>query len=151
MADPLSFLAAGVSISDVAYRIIRYLKDVQAAVKTIDEGIGELISEVQALVTLHGHLEQEFRKNVTNEALDDHEKMMWFNTGLTLKNGQRLAQKLDLSIRYIYGDHRKVIGKRDGLHKQHRKWAKGGIIAGFRDQIGTYHGALQLWVSCISM
>jgi len=150
MADPVSFLAAGVGIADVAFRVIKYLKDVKSAAETIDDDIGGLINEVESLKSVHGHLEQEFFKNV-NDALGKEEKMLWFNTGQTLKNGQQLVQKLEDSVRQIYGENRTVTGKWDGLSKQHRKRTKDGIISGFRDQIGTYHGALQIWLNCISM
>ena len=151
MADPVSFIAAGVGIADVSYRLIKYLKDVKAAAETIDDDIEGLINEVQGLMQVHGHLEQEFLKNINNDGLGREEKMLWFNTGQTLKNGQDLTRKLEVSIRHIYGENRSVTGIRDGLIKQHRKRAKDGIISGFRDQISTYHGALQIWLNCISL
>ncbi|KAF1849642.1 tetratricopeptide repeat domain-containing protein [Cucurbitaria berberidis CBS 394.84] len=151
MAEPVSIIAAGVGIADVAFRVISYLKDVQKAVESIEDDISGLINEVEGLKQVHGHLEQEFLKNITNDALGKEEKMLWFNTGQALQNGQKLVQKLEVSVRQIYGDSRSITGKRDGLMKQHRKRAKGGVISGFRDQIGTYHGALQIWLSCIDM
>ena len=151
MADPVSFLAAGVGITELAFRLVNYLKAVKAAAETIDDDIEGLINEVEGLMVVHRQLEQEFLKNVNNGALGEEEKMLWFNTGQTLKNGQKLTQKLEVSVRHIYGEKRTVTGKRDGLIKQHRKRTKDGIISGFRDQIGTYHGALQIWLSCISM
>jgi hypothetical protein len=151
MADPVSFLAAGVGIADVALRIITYLIDVKKAADTVEDDIGDLIREVESLMVLHGQLEKELLKNVRNDALGEKEKMLWFNTGQTLKNGQKLTQKLEVAVRHIYGDSRTVTGKRDGLIKQHRKRGKDGIISGFRNQISTYHGALQIWLNCISM
>ncbi|KAF1944968.1 tetratricopeptide repeat domain-containing protein [Clathrospora elynae] len=151
MADPVSLIAAGVGIADVAFRLIIYLKDVKVATETIDDEISGLINEVEDLMVVHGQLEQDYLKYVNDEALGEEEKMLWFNTGKTLKNGQKLCQKLEGSVKKIYGDNRAVTGKRDGLIKQHRKRVKDPIISGLRDQIGTYHGALQIWLSCITM
>lgn len=151
MADPVSFLVAGVSITEVSFRVINYLKAVKMAAETIDDDIEGLINEVEGLMVVHGQLEQEFLRNVNNDALGEEEKMLWFNTGQTLKNGQKLTQKLEVSVRHIYGEKRMVSGKRDALIKQHRKRTKDGIISGLRDQIGTCHGGLQMWLSCISM
>ncbi|ERF69939.1 hypothetical protein EPUS_05483 [Endocarpon pusillum Z07020] len=151
MADPVSFLVGGVSIAEVSFRVINYLKAVKMAAETIDDDIEGLINEVEGLMVVHGQLEQEFLRNVNNDALGEEEKMLWFNTGQTLKNGQKLTQKLEVSVRHIYGEKRMVSGKRDALIKQHRKRTKDGIISGLRDQIGTCHGGLQMWLSCISM
>lgn len=151
MADPVSFLAAGVGIADVALRVITYLKDVKAAADTIEGDIEGLIDEVKALMAVHKHLELEFLKNFNNHALEEKEKMLWIETEHTLKSGQKLVRKLDISVREIYGENRTVTGKRDGLLKQHRKRAKNGIISELRVQINTYQGALNLWLACISM
>ena len=151
MADPVSFLAAGIGIADVALRVISYLKDVNAAADTIDDDIEGLINEVEALMAVYEHLEQDYRKNINNDSLDAEEKILWVKTGRTLENGQKLTQKLDISVREIYGKNRNVTGKRDGLLKQHRKRAKNGIICELRGQINTYHGALTFWLNYISM
>ena len=151
MADPVSFLAAGVGIADVALRVITYLKDVKAAADTIEDDIEGLIDEVKALMAVYKHLELEYLKNVDNDALEEKEKLLWIETGHTLRNGQKLVRKLDDSVREIYGENRAVTGKRDGLLKQHRKRAKNGIISELRVQINTYQGALNMWLACISM
>jgi len=151
MADPISIFAAGVGIADVSFRLIKYLKDVKAAAESIEEEIGGLISEVEALMAIHGQLEREYTRHAKNDATSQEEKVLWFNTEKTLKNGQRLVQKLDQSVRQIYGDHRLVAGKRDGLIKQHRKRNQERTIIGFRNQISTCHGALKIWLECISM
>lgn len=151
MADPFSLLAAGVGIADVALRVISYLKDVKAAAETIEDDIEGLIDEVEALMAIHDQLEQNYLKNVTHGVLEEKQKILWIQTGQTLKNGQKLIRKLDVSVREIYGENRMVTGKRDGLLKQHRKRSKNGIISGLRDQINTYQGALNMWLTCISM
>ena len=88
MADPVSLVAAGVGIADVAFRLVKYLKDIKAAAKTIDEGIEGLINEVEGLQKVHGHLEKEYLKSVTNVEMGDDERSLWTSTGQTLKNGQ---------------------------------------------------------------
>lgn len=151
MADPISIFAAGVGIADVSIRLIKYLKDVKAAAESIEEDIGGLINEVEALMTVHGQLEHEYVRHTNDEGSSQEEKILWFNTGKTLKNGQTLVEKLDQSIRQIYGNDPRVAGKRDGLIKQHRKRNQEGVVFGFRNQISTCHGALKIWLECIAM
>ncbi|RMZ68170.1 tetratricopeptide repeat domain-containing [Pyrenophora seminiperda CCB06] len=151
MADPVSLVAAGVGIADVAFRVIVYLKDVKAAAKTIDEDIEGLINEVEGLQKVHGHLEKEYLKSVTNVAMGDDERSLWTSTGQTLKNGQKLTEKLEASVKSIYGKNKLVTGKMDGWEKSLRKRNKDGMISGLRDQINTYQGALQMLLGFISM
>jgi hypothetical protein len=151
MADPISFLAAGVGIADVAFRVIVYLNDVKTATENIDDDIGDLINEMEGLVVVHGQLEQDFLKNVNNDDLGEKERMLWFKTGQILQCVQKLTQKFETSVKQIYGDSRKATGLRDGLSKQHRKRSRDPIITRFRDQISSYHGVLQMWLACITM
>jgi uncharacterized protein YoxC len=151
MADPVSIFAAGVGIADVSIRLISYLKDVKAAADAVEDEIEGLIHEVQALMAVHNQLEHEFSRHANNDGTSQEEKVLWLNTGQTLKNGQKLVEKLDHSVRQIYGESRTVTGKRDGLIKQHRKRNQEGVISGFRNQISTHHGALKLWLEFISM
>ncbi|KAL1798238.1 hypothetical protein ACET3X_002275 [Alternaria dauci] len=151
MADPVSLVAAGVGIADVAFRLVKYLKDVKAAAKTIDEDIEGLINEVEGLQKVHGHLEKEYLKSVTNAETGDDERSLWTSVGQTLKNGQKLTEKLEASVKSIYGDHRLMTGRLDSWDKSRRKKSKDGMISGLRDQINTYQGALQMLIGFISM
>jgi hypothetical protein len=151
MADPVSLVAAGVGIADVAFRLVKYLKDIKAAAKTIDEGIEGLINEVEGLQKVHGHLEKEYLKSVTNVEMGDDERSLWTSTGQTLKNGQKLTEKLEASVKSIYGDHRLATGRFDSLDKSRRKKSKDSMISGLRDQINTYQGALQMLLGFISI
>jgi uncharacterized protein YoxC len=151
MADPVSLVAAGIGIADVAFRLVKYLKDIKAAAKTIDEDIEGLINEVEGLQKVHGHLEKEYLKSVTNVEMGDDERSLWTSTGQTLKNGQKLTEKLEASVKSIYGDHRLATGRFDSLDKSRRKKSKDSMISGLRDQINTYQGALQMLLGFISM
>jgi NurA-like 5'-3' nuclease len=151
MADPVSFLAAGVGIADVAFRVVKYLKDVNEARKTIDTEISALISEVENLIALHSELEKKFLESVKRVGLADDERMLWSRAEKTLENGRDLVRRLEDSVKEIYGDSRTVTGKWDGLKKQDRKRSKNGTLSELRSQIGTYHGVLQMWLLCISM
>ncbi|KAJ6202096.1 tetratricopeptide repeat domain-containing protein, partial [Bipolaris maydis] len=151
MADPISLVAAGVGIGDVAFRLIDYLKDIKAAAKTMDEDIEGLINEVEGLQKVHGHLEKEYLKSMTNVDMGDEERSLWTSTGQTLKNGQKLTKKLEESVQSIYGDHKLVTGRLDGWDKARKKRSKDSMISGLRDQINTYQGALQMLLGFISM
>ncbi|KAG9194307.1 hypothetical protein G6011_04342 [Alternaria panax] len=151
MADSVSLVAAGVGIADVAFRLIVYLKDVKAAAKIIDEDIKGLIDEVEGLQKVHGHLEKEYLKSVTNTEMGNDEKTLWTSTGQTLKNGQKLTKKLEVFVKSIYGDHKLVTRKLDGWDKARRRKSKDGMISGLRDQINTYQGALRMLLGFISI
>ncbi|KAF1979519.1 hypothetical protein BU23DRAFT_636550 [Bimuria novae-zelandiae CBS 107.79] len=130
MADPVSLLAAGIGMSDVAFRVIKYLMDVKAASKIIEGDIESLINEVEGLMAIHHELEKEFYENVRNGVLGRKETMLWFNIGQTLKNGQKLTLKLEACVRQIYGDNPSVTGKRNALIKQHRRRNNSSVIGG---------------------
>jgi hypothetical protein len=151
MADPVSLVAAGVGIADIVVRLVRYLKNVKAIAKTIDDDIEGLINEIEGLQRVHGHLEKEYLKSVTNAKMGDEERRLWTSTGQTLKNGQKLTERLEISVRSIYGEDTQVAGKMDAWNKARRKKNKESMISGLRDQINTYHGALQMLLGFISM
>lgn len=143
--------AAGIGIADVCIRLIHYLKDVKAAAEAIDDDIGGLTDELGVLMAVHGQLEQEYNRSATKKEISQHQKILWLETAQTLKNSQKLVQKLEHSVRKIYGDNRSVSGKRDAYLKQHRKRGQDSVISGFRNQISTCHGALKIWLQCIEM
>ena len=139
MADPFSILASGVGIADVAVRVIGYLKDVKAAAETVEDDIDSLISEVEALRVVHANVELEFKRHAQNKSLSANENILWFHTGKTLKEGQKLTAKLEQCVREIYGSDPKVSGKRDGLIKQNRKRARQTQLSELHEQIHTQH------------
>ena len=151
MADVFSVIASGVGIADVALRLIKYLRDVKKAAENIEDDIDLLITEVEALEAVHGELQRLLEKNVEDKNISPKETTLWFQTAKTLKAGQILSQKLEVCVREIYDDDPKVKGKRDALVKQHRKRSRDATLSDFRDQVHSYQGALQLWMSIISL
>lgn len=142
-------VASGVSIADVAIRLVTYLKDVKHAAGVIEDDIELLISEIETLQAVHTRLEQEFEGHVRNEGLSPKKKILWSHVGKTLKDGQALTRRLDACVRDVYRKDPKAKGKRDGLIKQHRKRSRDSSLSELRDQIHTYHGALQIWLNII--
>jgi hypothetical protein len=151
MADPVSLIAAGVGISDVAFRVVHYLKDVKSAAKTINNDIALLIDEVEALRIVHGELEQELMRAINNRRLHQREKVLWFQTAKQLQAGQKLVTMLENCVKEVYNGSRTVQGRWDGLRKAHRKKSKDQRISAFRDQIGIYQGSLQICLNVIHM
>jgi hypothetical protein len=149
--DPVSFLAAEIGIADVAFRVLKYLKDVKKATNTTDADISAFIDEVSNLTTLYGELEKKFLDSVRRKVLADDEKMLWSRAGRTLETGQDLVRRLEDSVKDIYGDSRTIAGKWNGSRVQARKRSKNSALSELRGQIGIYHGVLQMWLLCISM
>jgi hypothetical protein len=97
MADPFSFVAGAVGIADVTIRVIKYLRDVKAAIDTIDADIDGLINEILSLKQVHGHLDEEYQKQTGKRGLSAEETVLWEQTKRTLENGQTLVhQQLSL-------------------------------------------------------
>lgn len=144
MADPFSFVAGTVGIADVTFRIIKYLRDVKAAIETIDADINRLINEILSLKQVHRHLNKHYQKQTTSSSLSIEETILWEQTKQTLKNGQTLVTKLEISVRQVYGNIQTVTRRRDALTKQNRKRDIDSMISGFRNQINTYHSALHV-------
>ncbi|KAF2032794.1 hypothetical protein EK21DRAFT_98630 [Setomelanomma holmii] len=151
MADPVSLVAAGVGISDVAFRVVHYLKDVNAAAKTVNSDIAALISEVDALKSVHGALEQELLRAFRNMRMSPEEKMLWFQTGKNLQQGQLLVRELEQCVKSIYAKSRTVTGRLDGLKKAHRKRSRDKKLTECRGKIAIYHGTLQFCLNFISI
>jgi hypothetical protein len=149
--DPVSFLAAEIGIADVAFRVLKYLKDVKKATNTTDADISAFIDEVSNLTTLYGELEKKFLDSVRRKVLADDEKVLWSRAGRTLETGQDLVRRLEDSVKDIYGDSRTIAGKWNGSRVQARKRSKNSALSELRGQIGIYHGVLQMWLLCISM
>ena len=95
MTDPVSLVAASIGIADAAFRVIEYVKKVKVGAGTIEADIAALIAEVQSLMGVHSHLEQDFHKNIRDDTLDNEMKMLWFHTGKTLQDGQKVAKRLE--------------------------------------------------------
>ena len=106
---------------------------------------------MEALRAVHGELEHELLRAIRNKRLTQKEKMLWFQTGKNLQDGQRLVQELEQCVKDIYVGSRTVTGKLDGLRKSHRKRSKDQRISEFRGKIGIYQGALQFCLNLISM
>lgn len=151
MAEPISLVASGFGLADVATRLIVYLKDVKAAAETVQDDIDSLISEIETLKTVHENVEQELKRHAPSGLTGQDKDSLWFHTGKTLKGGQILIEKLERCVKEIYGEDPKVSGKRDGLSKQHRKRTRHSRLADLRDQVNSYNSALGLWMSIISL
>ena len=143
--------AAGVGIADVAVRVIKYLKDVKAAMKTIEDEIGGLISEVEELMMIHQQIERDYLANYWQAAPGSEENTLWHSVGHTLHKGRQLTEKLEVTVTKIYGEDPSITGKRDAFIKQHRYRSKNLIISGIRDQMATYHSVLHMNISRINM
>ncbi|KAL1607692.1 hypothetical protein SLS60_002627 [Paraconiothyrium brasiliense] len=149
MADPFSFVAGGIGVADVVVRVIRYLKEVRAAYKSVEQDIARLIDQVERLMRVHQQLEC-FLDDHGNTVPGSEEHTLWSHVGHTLQEGRQLAHKLEVVVKEIYGDSPNVTGKRDGIIKQHRLRGSNPTIRGIRDQIDTHNQFVEMYLSVIN-
>jgi hypothetical protein len=151
MAEPFSILAAAVGVSDVCWRIAKYLKDVRAAAATVQDDIDALIREVEALGAVNESIDRAFKADISTLKSTDL-GTLWQHTGKTLKDCRTVIDNLERLVKDIYGKTGpKVVGKIDGLSKQSRSREKKAELFQIRDQLSTYQSQLQILLAGINM
>lgn len=157
MGDVFSIVAGAVGVTDVCFRVIEDLVDVQAAAAHIEEEIAALLHEVKSLITLNQLIQKAFEADISSpsqvpSANIGHVKNLWKHMGKSLQDCQEILQKLEALIKRIFGKSGpSVRGKIDGLSKLSRKRSKDAELRQFRDQLSIYHSGLQVLLTAITL
>jgi hypothetical protein len=150
MVDPLSILSGTISIADVCVRLIRYLKDVQAAAAIIDEDIQSLISEIEALKGINHSIQTAFETDLATTPSPPHD--FWIQTGKNVRNCLNVVEKLQNLLEAIYGTTGpKASSVMDSFVKANKKRSKEKELRQCRESLATYVGALQISLQCTNM
>ena len=156
MADPLSIIAGTVGLIDFCWRFGTYLKDVQAAAVKVEEEIGALQHEIQALITVNESLkdvcaaELKALKNISATELG-HVENLWQNTASNLQDCRATVEKLAILVKEIIGKDSNKTGKFQDFRKQLRKQLRDPEYNQLRHKLTLNQGGLQLMLSALNL
>lgn len=157
MADPFSVIAASAGLLDVCWRVLAYLKNVQAAAAKVEEEIAALLHEIEALISVNVSIRDLFAAELqeTSGALAaDPARLqnLWRNAGRILQDCRDTVEKLEDLVKTIIGNENpKRIRRFDGFKKQLRKQSKDEDFLQLRRQLTNYQGALQLLLTALTL
>jgi len=154
MADPLSIAAATAGLLDVSWRIVSYLRDVQAGAAAIESDLAALQKELEALLSVNESIRDiftaELHENPAVLAVDP--KRLWHNTGRLLQDCRTVVDGLEALLSEIIGSEGpKIFRKLDGFRKQLRRQQKNEELNSLRAQLHTSQGALQLLLTSLNL
>jgi hypothetical protein len=159
MADPLSIISATISFADVCFRLVNYLRDVQADSQTIDEDISTLIHEIKAINAVNQSIRNAFPVDLatfpSSELLSEPERAangLWMNTEDSLRNCQNTVQRLETIVKGIYGETGpSAVNLLDQFVKASRKRSKEKDLRHCRDQLSMYQRGLLILLTAINL
>ncbi|KAM5459934.1 hypothetical protein McanCB49686_000970 [Microsporum canis] len=155
--DPLSIAAGAVGITDVCWRIVKYLKDIPAAVAGVQKEIDNLITEVESLQTIVRSVDEAFEGSFVKSSSESplraaNLENLWRDCKKSLEGCQNIATELERIIKEIYGKTGvKVTSKLDGLGKENRRRDKATGLQRVRDRLSTEKENLQILLTGISL
>jgi hypothetical protein len=155
--DPFSITVGAVSLVDVCWRLIKFLKDIPTAIATVQKEIEILISEVESLRTVVASVEECLHSNHANSTIASPLKAanlenLWKNCKRSLDTCQDITTQLESLVQEIYGKSgSRVAGKLDGLSKESRRRDKAAGVQQLRDKLSIEKQNLQILLTGISL
>lgn len=150
MAD-FQTASAAIGLAGDVVRLILYLREVKAALDTIDDDIDGLVRELESLKRLYEQLEQEYSQHPHQGTVNARQQELWSKLRETLDDGRKNFTRFDGELRKIYGGDPKSQGWLDGLKKQHRLRSRLSKLGEFHKQLQMDVTVLQAWFSIISL
>lgn len=155
--DPFSITVGAVGLADVCFRLVKFLKDVPAAVASIQQEIDRLITEVESLKTVVTSVQEAFEDDTPRPAGLPHPKAtnlenLWQDCRRSLDACHSIATQLEELVHEVYGKTGpKVTGKFDGLGKELRRRDKAPKVQQLRGDLSTEKCTLNLVLTGISL
>ena len=154
MADPFSIAVGTVGLLDVGWRLVSYLRDVQAGAATVENDLQALQQELEALCLVNESIRDiftvELQQNPAISTVDP--KRLWRNTGRLLQDCRTVVDTLETLLREIIGaEGPKIFRKFDAFRKQLRKQKRAEEFNHLREQLDTLQGALQLLLTSLNL
>ena len=150
--DPVTgFTAATAAIGlfGQAVTLVNYVREVKAAIDTIDEDIEELIKDLEALKELQGQLKDECSRQSQRSSLAGPQQGLWSYVEKTMRLIQGSLQKFTTELEGVYGANPKRQGLRDAFKKQHRLRGKASKFQAWRVSISQQNGVIQTLLQMI--
>ena len=164
MTDPFSILAGTAGLIDVCWRFGSYLHDVQAGAAKIEDEIGILARDIEALRVVNETVRASYKElpGYLNTEIESskHVERLWRNVSSNLENCRPIVEELEALVKAIVGkeprkDVSKIMRKLGGFRKQLRKQAREGDFTKLQNRLATYYNTIQLmldliiwWASC---
>lgn len=157
MADPFSIIAGTIGLIDVCWRFGKYLKDVEAGAAKVDDEIGSLTREIEALTAVNETIQASYKELQASpsptEADSKQVSNYWRNIRSNLQDCRLIVEELEKLVQSIAGkDAGKELAKEDwtltrklgGFRKQLKKQSKDGDFTRLQSRLKTYYNTLQL-------
>ena len=120
--DPFSIVASTAGISDVTFRLVRFLKGTIQGARDVDEDLRNLLIEVESLISINNGLnsitaardfEHLLRRSFEESgSLTESWKQLWHNASRIANDITRLLEKLEAILKDIQGADCNVKGIR---------------------------------------
>ncbi|KAF3895608.1 Tetratricopeptide repeat domain-containing [Trichophyton interdigitale] len=155
--DPFSIAAGAVGVADVCWRVVKYLKNLPAAIAEVQKEIDSLIDEIESLQTIVRSVESAFEGSFSKPSDETplraaNLENLWGDFKKSLEGCQNVAKELERLVQEIYGKSGpKVTSKLDGLGKENRRRDKAASLHRVREKLSTEKDNLQILLTGISL
>lgn len=156
--DPFSITVGAVSLADVCWRLIKFLRDIPAAIASVHKEIETLASEVESLRSIVASVQECLHDNHANPAVASSPlkaanlETLWKNCKRSLDTCQDVTTQLEYLVQEIYGKAASNVGgKLDGLSKESRRRDKAADVQRLRDKLSIEKENLQILLTGISL
>jgi hypothetical protein len=158
--DPFTIITGTVGLLDVCLRLVSYLKDVQESAGKVEEEIAALLSEIDALLSVHRSLKDFWDakyKAVPGLLASKKDEIrvdgLWKEVATNLRECRTTVDKLEVLLKEIIGKdgNAKVSGKIDGIRKQLRKQSKDPEFLRVRQRLSNSQGSLQMLLTALNL
>lgn len=157
MADPFSIAAGSASLAEISWRVVIYLKNVQAVAARVEDELATLSKEIESLISVNSSLEDvwasEQKASLATSVADTvRVESIWQNVGTNLQDCRVVVEKLDGLLKGVTGKAGlQSAGKFDNLKKQLRRQSKDEEFRRLRDSLTTHQNSLQLLLTALNV
>ena len=155
--DPFSITVGTVTLLEVCFRLVKYLKDFEKAIAKIDHEIQELLRDLEAVTTVTSSIKLAFGRQldpalVQPDTERGHGRELWQNARTVLGDCQAKMEKLESLVLEIKGkESSKGVRKFDGFRKQLRKQSKDEEYNQLRRDLDHILKTLQMLLQTIEL
>ena len=150
--DPItgfSTAAAAIGLTQQAVALVKYVRQVKAAIDTIDEDVEALIKELETLEVLQGRLQDECDRQSQHSSVAGQQQRLWSYVEKTMRLIQEFLKKFAAELKGVYGADPKQQGFRDAFMKQHRLRSQAAKFQAWRNMIQQQNGIIQVLLQMI--
>ena len=151
--DPFSVAVGIVSLLDVSFKVVNYLKHIEESARKIEDDITVLISELNSLIIVTNSIDDLWQSNqdtILQES--DRVKRLWEQIGGLLKDCQHtVGDLLELLVQVIGKHGPGASSLMDGFKKVLRKDSKDKEFENVRNHMTSFLAGLQMLLTALSV